>query len=153
MNLADLERKTKAHLEGAYVADEDLIEAINSARREVWREVGGPVADTVFMDLVEGVRDYALDFERVSAIVSVSIRQGTLDRDVPSKLRPTTPRQILAQEASFPNTVSPRGVPIAWAIRPIVLSAVGDGAPLDRPAGEVGVGGDARHEDVPAGAL
>lgn len=119
MTLADLKRKTLRHLEGARVPAVDLLDAINTARRDVWREIGGPVSDTLTLDLVGGQRDYPLDAIPVHAILSVSWRAGAAER--PNRLKPMTPRQLLDAVETYPQALT--GAPRAWTLRPVTYRA------------------------------
>ena len=117
MTTADAKRGTLRHLElpsdSDYIPAVDLLEAINAARRETWRECGGVLGSVTTLPITANQGDYPLTGvtapEMVTAVAVRSEAGGALRR-IP-RVSPDT----LVQMRMFPVTGCT--MPWVWAVR------------------------------------
>lgn len=115
--LLDLKNRTLSYLRrmpgDASVPTATLEDAINRARRDEWRRVGGPTPDATTMDIVAGRRDYPVSGP-VSAVNYKSSTSATATR-----LTRSTPTEMLRTYTDLTSSDVTSGTPSYWIMRPL----------------------------------
>lgn len=114
--LLDLKNRVLSYLRrmpgDASVPSDRLEDAINRARLDEWKRVGGPVPDTATMNIVAGRRDYPVS----GPVHAVNYKSSSTAQA--TRLTRQTPSEILRNYTDLTDTSVTSGTPTYWTMRP-----------------------------------